>query len=78
MIGKIPCSLTSGRAWMAPLTARSEDGKGELKVNVGDTVEAFCMGWSDEGIKLTVKISGDMVDSSIEQALRVTFPWKAR
>lgn len=51
-----------------------EDGKGELKVNVGDTVEAFCMGWSDEGIKLTVKISGDMVDSSIEQAFKSHIP----
>ena len=51
-----------------------ENNKGELKYKVGDTIEAFCMGWTDDGIKLTVKMSGDMVDSSVEQAFQDQIP----
>ena len=51
-----------------------ENNKGELKYKEGDTIEAFCMGWTDDGIKLTVKMSGDMVDSSVEQAFRDQIP----
>ncbi|MCR4575692.1 MAG: S1 RNA-binding domain-containing protein [Lentisphaeria bacterium] len=51
-----------------------ENNKGELKYKEGDTVEAFCMGWTDDGIQLTVKMSGDMIDSSVEQAFHDQIP----
>lgn len=50
------------------------DDDGQLKVKEGDIVEAFCMAWTDEGIKLAVKMSRDMVDSSIEDAFRAGIP----
>jgi small subunit ribosomal protein S1 len=50
------------------------DADGQLKIKEGDTIEAFCMAWTDEGIKLAVKMSGDMVDSSIEDAFHAGMP----
>ena len=44
------------------------DKNGELTVKVGDSIDAFCMGWTDEGVKLALRMSGDAVDSSIEDA----------
>ena len=74
MIGKVPCSLASGARMDGVIDRKDRGWQGRAEGQFGDTVEAFCMGWSDEGIKLTVKISGDMVDSSIEQAFKSHIP----
>lgn len=50
------------------------DGEGKLKVKVGDTVTAVCMGWTDEGYKLAVKMSNNSVDSSIQDAFETHLP----
>jgi len=50
------------------------DADGKLTVKEGDVIEAFCMGWTDEGIKLAVKMSSDMADSSIADAYNAGMP----
>ncbi len=50
------------------------DKNGELTVKVGDSIDAFCMGWTDEGVKLALRMSGDAVDSSIEDAYNAGMP----
>ena len=54
------------------------DGKGGFDVKVGDKVEAYCMGWSNEGIKLQMKMSGDQVDSSISDAYTAKMPLEGK
>ena len=44
------------------------DANGELKYKVGDKIDAFCMDFTTEGIKLGLRISGQAVDSSIQDA----------
>ncbi|NMA46979.1 MAG: S1 RNA-binding domain-containing protein [Lentisphaerae bacterium] len=50
------------------------DKNGELTVKVGDSIDAFCMGWTDDGIKLALRMSGDAVDSSVEDAYNAGMP----
>jgi small subunit ribosomal protein S1 len=50
------------------------DKNGEMSLKVGDSIEAFCMGWTDEGIRLALRMSGDAVDSSIEDAYNAGMP----
>jgi len=51
------------------------DGKGGFKVTEGDIVEAYCMGWTDEGIKLQVKMKGGReTDADVEQAYNAKMP----
>ena len=50
------------------------DANGQLTVKEGDTIEAFCMAWTDDGIKLAVKMSSDMADSSIADAFNAGMP----
>lgn len=50
------------------------DPNGELKVKVGDKITAFCSEWTDEGVKLLVKIGADAVDSSIQDAYEAHIP----
>lgn len=50
------------------------DAKGNLKYKEGDKVEAFCVGFTDEGIKLEMRISGDIFDSTIQDAFEAKIP----
>jgi len=52
-----------------------DDGKGGCTVAEGDIVEAFCMGWSDDGIKLQTKVSGGQeTDAGVEDAFNAKMP----
>ncbi len=51
-----------------------EDSDGKLKVQVGDQLTAVCMGWTDEGYRLAVKMSSNSVDSSIQDAFDTHLP----
>ncbi|MFA6928791.1 MAG: S1 RNA-binding domain-containing protein [Lentisphaeria bacterium] len=51
------------------------DGKGGFTVSEGDIVEAYCMGWTDEGIKLQIKMRGGReTDSGVEEAFHAKMP----
>ncbi|NMA42526.1 MAG: S1 RNA-binding domain-containing protein [Oligosphaeraceae bacterium] len=51
------------------------DENGELKLAEGDIVEAYCVGWTDEGVKLQLKMKseGDL-DTELEQAFLAKMP----
>ncbi|MDD3694869.1 MAG: S1 RNA-binding domain-containing protein [Lentisphaeria bacterium] len=51
------------------------DENGETKLAEGDIVEAYCMGWTDEGVKLQLKMKGEGdLDSELEQAFLAKMP----
>lgn len=53
------------------------DGKGGFNVQEGDCVEAYCMGWTNEGIKLQMRMSAGKAhetDSSVEEAYAAKMP----
>ena len=50
------------------------DSKGELKYKVGDKIDAFALDFTSEGIKLAVRLSGQSVDSSIQDAFDNKIP----
>lgn len=47
---------------------------GEMKINIGDTVEAFYMDGGDDGIKLSVKLGGHGADQLLEEAFASRIP----
>ncbi|NMA20798.1 MAG: S1 RNA-binding domain-containing protein [Lentisphaerae bacterium] len=52
-----------------------DDGKGGFTVAEGDIIEAYCMGWTDEGIKLQIKMKSDREgDADVEQAYNAKMP----
>ncbi|OGV78540.1 MAG: hypothetical protein A3K19_17930 [Lentisphaerae bacterium RIFOXYB12_FULL_65_16] len=54
------------------------DGDGELKVKVGDTVEAFCVGTRDDEVRLTTKMTGHAEGASFQDALESSMPVEGR
>ena len=50
------------------------DKDGKLKVKVGDTIEAYYMDSDDEGIILTVKMTGDMGMEHLDEAFANKIP----
>ncbi|NLF93688.1 MAG: S1 RNA-binding domain-containing protein [Oligosphaeraceae bacterium] len=55
------------------------DGKGGITVIEGDVIDAFCMGWTDDGIKLQLKMSSSgssehETDASVEDAFNSGMP----
>lgn len=49
-----------------------EDGKPSVKV--GDKIQAFCTGIDEDVVYLTTKMSGDMIDTGLEQAFEAGIP----
>ena len=49
-----------------------EDGKPTVKV--GDTIQAYCLSDDEDVIRLTTKMSGDMIDAGLEQAQQAGIP----
>ena len=54
------------------------DDEGELTVAVGDRLEAFFTGWSDDSIRLTTKMAGNVADASLEDAFQSGIPVEGR
>jgi small subunit ribosomal protein S1 len=50
------------------------DKNGKLRVKIGDTVEAYFVDSDDEGIMLTVKMSGDMSREHLDEAYSNKIP----
>lgn len=59
---------------------RSEllDQAGQSKVKPGDPIEAFCIGSSDEGVRLTTRMSGKVADASLAEAYESGIPVEGR
>lgn len=54
-----------------------DDGKGGCTVAEGDIVEAYCMGWSNDGIKLQTKVGSGQesdADAGVEDAFNAKMP----
>ncbi len=54
------------------------DEDGELKIAVGDRVEAFCVGTGEDGVQLTTRMSGAVVDTTLEDAYASGIPIEGR
>jgi small subunit ribosomal protein S1 len=55
-----------------------QDDQGQLKVKVGDSIEAFCVGSTDDGVRLTTRISGAVADASLMEAYESGIPVEGR
>ncbi len=62
------------------LIERSElvDAQGQLTVKPGDPIEAFCIGTTDEGVRLTTRMSGRVADASLAEAYESGIPVEGR
>lgn len=50
------------------------DEQGVPTVHAGDRIEAFCVGWKDDTVRLTTKMTGDVADASLEEAYESGIP----
>lgn len=54
------------------------DDQGQVKVKVGDVIEAFCVGNTDDGVRLTTRISGAVADATLMEAYESGIPVEGR
>jgi small subunit ribosomal protein S1 len=54
------------------------DDQGQIKVKVGDVIEAFCVGNTDDGVRLTTRMSGAVADASLMEAYEGGIPVEGR
>jgi small subunit ribosomal protein S1 len=54
------------------------DEQGQLKVKVGDVIEAYCVGNTDDGVRLTTRMSGAVADASLMEAYESGIPVEGR
>lgn len=55
-----------------------QDETGQPKVKPGDPIEAFCIGTTDEGVRLTTRMSGKVADASLAEAYESGIPVEGR
>jgi small subunit ribosomal protein S1 len=54
------------------------DDQGQVKVKVGDVIEAFCVGNTDDGVRLTTRMSGSVADATLMEAYESGIPVEGR
>jgi small subunit ribosomal protein S1 len=54
------------------------DESGQVRVKPGDPIEAFCVGTTDEGVRLTLRMSGKVADASLAEAYESGIPVEGR
>jgi small subunit ribosomal protein S1 len=54
------------------------DDNDELTVSVGDRIEAFFTGWSDDCVRLTTRMTGHVADAGLEDAYQSGIPVEGR
>jgi small subunit ribosomal protein S1 len=77
----------AGQSLFLDINAKSEgildcnellDADGQLKVSVGDTLEAYCLGVGEGEIRLTTKVSGGVSDGALFEAYEAGIPVEGR
>jgi small subunit ribosomal protein S1 len=54
------------------------DDQGQTKIKPGDPIEAFCIGSTDDGVRLTTRMSGKVADASLTEAYESGIPVEGR
>jgi len=54
------------------------DAEGNVKVKVGDAIDAFCVGTTDDTVRLTTRMSGTVADASLLEAYESGIPVEGR